>query len=417
MHERDRVQQADPHERHEHDERGAGQIARHHDHAAIEPVGEDAPDGRGEDRRDEAQDQHDRDRGLVRGQRERGCDERQGRHPVAEAGHRSAPGADGESRWTASRRRTPAWSGRAGGPRGPDRSRTQRYPPPGRRRVPFPSDRSRRRQRSEPAARRGRRSWASRSCPCTCTWAIVRSATAWTSLLVNCTNACPPARPRPRHRHLRRPTSSRRFAARRRTEILCVTVAASMSSPTTRRSRPRDEFAGTVEVVDSLLGIDGGGVRRDGGGAGRGRGCAAGRGRAPGPRRRRRHVPVCHRGHVRPPAAVRPGDPPPGVRGHRAGHQAGLRAFATAAVGAWRAPGHAAARWTASSTRPSRPPRVGPCAWPSSTRWPRTTPARWPTGVESAVSVLERFVVEVTPVVGVHVGPGLVGTAIHPDPG
>jgi DegV family protein with EDD domain len=36
--------------------------------------------------------------------------------------------------------------------------------------------------------------------------------------------------------------------------------------------------------------------------------------------------------------------------------------------------------------------------------------------VAAAVSVVERFVVEVTPVVGVHVGPGLVGTAIHPDP-
>lgn len=36
--------------------------------------------------------------------------------------------------------------------------------------------------------------------------------------------------------------------------------------------------------------------------------------------------------------------------------------------------------------------------------------------IASAVSVLERFVVEVTPVVGVHVGPGLVGAAIHPDP-
>jgi DegV family protein with EDD domain len=36
--------------------------------------------------------------------------------------------------------------------------------------------------------------------------------------------------------------------------------------------------------------------------------------------------------------------------------------------------------------------------------------------VAASLDVIERHVVEVTPVVGVHVGPGLVGTAIHPDP-
>ena len=36
--------------------------------------------------------------------------------------------------------------------------------------------------------------------------------------------------------------------------------------------------------------------------------------------------------------------------------------------------------------------------------------------VAAQIPILERFVVEVTPVVGVDVGPGLVGTAIAPDP-
>ena len=36
--------------------------------------------------------------------------------------------------------------------------------------------------------------------------------------------------------------------------------------------------------------------------------------------------------------------------------------------------------------------------------------------VEAEIPVVERYVVEVTPVVGVHVGPGLVGTAIAPEP-
>ena len=34
--------------------------------------------------------------------------------------------------------------------------------------------------------------------------------------------------------------------------------------------------------------------------------------------------------------------------------------------------------------------------------------------VQAQVEVRELFVVEVTPVVGVHVGPGLVGTAFQP---
>jgi fatty acid-binding protein DegV len=34
--------------------------------------------------------------------------------------------------------------------------------------------------------------------------------------------------------------------------------------------------------------------------------------------------------------------------------------------------------------------------------------------VKEQVEVIELFVVEVTPVVGVHVGPGLVGTVIQP---
>ena len=36
--------------------------------------------------------------------------------------------------------------------------------------------------------------------------------------------------------------------------------------------------------------------------------------------------------------------------------------------------------------------------------------------VEGAADVVERYVVEVTPVVGAHVGPGLVGTAFYTDP-
>jgi len=43
--------------------------------------------------------------------------------------------------------------------------------------------------------------------------------------------------------------------------------------------------------------------------------------------------------------------------------------------------------------------------------------ARVMEAVAAATDVIERYVVEVTPVVGAHVGPGLVGTAFYRDPG
>ena len=198
--------------------------------------------------------------------------------------------------------------------------------------------------------------------------------------------------------------------------ILCVTVAASMSSSHGQAIAASDEFAGTVEVVDSLSASMAEGFVA----------MAAARAAARGAplaevARRARAAAAATRLF----ATVDTFD-----HLQRSGRVSRLQAYAATAldinpVFAFRE-GRPSALARPPDTPPRagprrrrdhrRPPQVEPCGWPPSTRWRRTKPTRWPTASASAVSVLERFVVEVTPVVGVHVGPGLVGAAIHPDP-
>jgi fatty acid-binding protein DegV len=199
-------------------------------------------------------------------------------------------------------------------------------------------------------------------------------------------------------------------------EILCVTVAASMSSSHGQAIAAAEEFPGTVEVVDSLSASMAEGFVA----------MAAARTAAQGAPLAQ----VARRARAAAAATRLFATVDTFEHLQRSGRVSRLQAYAATAMdikpvfafregrpSALARPGHGAARWTASSPRRSAPPRVDPCGWPPSTRWRRTRPTRWPTASRPPSPCWSGSSSRVTPVVGVHVGPGLVGAAIHPDPG
>lgn len=199
-------------------------------------------------------------------------------------------------------------------------------------------------------------------------------------------------------------------------EILCVTVAASMSSSHGQAIAAADEFAGTVEVVDSLSASMAEGFVA----------MAAARAAAEGASLAQ----VARRARAAAAATSLFATVDTFDHLQRSGRVSRLQAYAATAldikpVFAFRQgrPSALARPRTrrraldrvvaetidAAAGRPVRLAAIHAMAEDEA----RQVADR----VASAVSVLERFVVEVTPVVGVHVGPGLVGAAIHPDPG
>ena len=85
--ERDRVHGADPEVGDQQDQAAPHQVARHHQHPAVELVGEQASHRCGEDRRDQPDHQDHGDLCGVVGQRGGQRDQCERRHPVAHTGH------------------------------------------------------------------------------------------------------------------------------------------------------------------------------------------------------------------------------------------------------------------------------------------------------------------------------------------
>ncbi len=134
-------------------------------------------------------------------------------------------------------------------------------------------------------------------------------------------------------------TSWPRFEATGSAEVVCVTVAGSMSGANHEAAMAAERFAGRVEIVDSLSASMAEGFVALTAARAAADGATLDEVADRGSRGRGRGSPDRDREHVRTPAAVGPGHQAPGVRGHDARPQAGVRVPGRRARRPWPGPG------------------------------------------------------------------------------